>query len=187
VKLPDIYIKIKKQFHLNNTPKEELHIIITALADPDIQKISPIAHLVDKDPNGTAFGDSCLDSWGGWSTDMKFWWMLKWPQEIRDCTLQMIRSAKDGDRIAINEMEYATSIVNFAASMHYWIIQKKREGKNIPYPTVLGSKFRRNSFWSQARNLAGTGISTKTSISLRSFPEFLCVTDGYQRSLMLSN
>ncbi|KAL7503808.1 hypothetical protein ACHAXN_001548, partial [Cyclotella atomus] len=105
----------EEQFHLNKTAKEELRIIRTALADPAIQKISPIAHLVDKDPNGTAFGDSCLDSWGGWSTDMKFWWMLEWPQEIRDRTLPMIKPAKDGDLIAINEMEYATSIVNFAA------------------------------------------------------------------------
>jgi hypothetical protein len=64
--------------------------------------------------------------------------MLECPQEIRDRTLRMIRSAKDGDLIAINEMKYATSIVNFAASMHYWIIQKKQEGKNIPYHhTVL--------------------------------------------------
>jgi hypothetical protein len=77
--------KNKKQFHLNKT--EELRIIRTALADPAIQKFSPIAHLVDKDPNGTAFGDSCLDSWGGWSTNMMFWWMLEWPQEIRDHTL----------------------------------------------------------------------------------------------------
>jgi hypothetical protein len=66
---------------------------------------------------------------------MKFWWMLEWPQEIRDRTLPMIKPAKDGDLIAINEMEYATSIVNFAASMHYWIIQEKREERNIPYPT----------------------------------------------------
>jgi hypothetical protein len=36
----------------------------------------------------------------------------------------------------------------------------------------------------QARNLAGTGISTETSISFRSFPEFVCVTDDYQRSLI---
>jgi hypothetical protein len=51
----------------------------------------------------------------------------------------------------------------------------------------LGSKFWRNSFRSRARNIAGTGILTETSISFRSFPEFLCVTDEYQRSLMLSN
>jgi hypothetical protein len=37
----------------------------------------------------------------------------------------------------MNEMEYATGIVNFAASMHYWLTQKKREELNIPYPTVL--------------------------------------------------
>jgi hypothetical protein len=51
----------------------------------------------------------------------------------------------------------------------------------------LGPKFQRNSFRSWARNLALTGRPTETSIWFRSFPEFLRVTDDYQRSLMLSN
>jgi hypothetical protein len=53
-------------------------------------------------------------------------------------------------------------------------------GRYFRFQPELGSKFRRNSFRSRAQNLAGTRILTKTSISFRSFPEFL-------RSLMLSN
>jgi hypothetical protein len=67
------------------------------------------------------------------------------------------------------------------------LILTERNRLYLSYGWELGSKFRRNSFQSRAWNLAGTGILTETSISFRSFPEFLCVTDDYQRSLMLSN
>jgi hypothetical protein len=129
--------KSKKKYILLPTAKEELRIIRTALLDNSIIKYSPIAHHVDHTPNGTVGGDSCLRACGGYSIDMEYWWYLEWPPEILNSTLLFIKNNKNGDLVAINGLEYATAIINYAASIHYWCIQDKRNTKNIPYPSVL--------------------------------------------------
>eukprot|EP00956_Cyclotella_meneghiniana_P041381 scaffold224955_cov33-Cyclotella_meneghiniana.AAC.1 len=100
--------KSKKQYFLLPTAKEEIRIISAGLSDPSIQKYTPIAHLVNGTPHGTAAGDSCLDAMGGYSIDMKFWWYYEWPKSIREQTLRFIKNNKNGDLITINALEYAT-------------------------------------------------------------------------------
>ena len=129
--------KSKKKFVLLPTAKEELRIIRTALASPDIGKFTPIAHLVKATPNGIAAGDSCLDAMGGYSIDMKFWWYHEWPVDIRVRTLRVVKDNKKGNLITINALEYATILVNYAASYHYWCSQNKRSALGIEYPSVL--------------------------------------------------
>ena len=92
---------------------------------------------MDHDPNSVAGGDSCLTACGGYSIDMEYWWYHEWPQDIQKRTLLYIKDDKSGKLIAINGMEYATAIINYAASIHYWCIQKMCQRKHIPYPSVL--------------------------------------------------
>eukprot|EP00804_Cyclotella_cryptica_P019196 CCRYP_006111-RA/>CCRYP_006111-RA protein AED:0.13 eAED:0.35 QI:0/0/0/1/0/0/2/0/649 len=68
--------------------KEELRIIRQALADPQIMKSTPIAHLIPRTPDGVAYGDSSLDAMGGYSVDMGFWWYVRWPKTVRQRTLR---------------------------------------------------------------------------------------------------
>ena len=129
--------KSKKQYSLLKTAKEELRIIKTAFLDPKINKYTPIAHLIKRTPDGSAAGDSCLDAAGGYSIDMEFWWYYEWPECIRSQTLRFIKNNKNGTLIAINCLEYASIIINYAASYHYWQTQNMRNHKEIEYPSVL--------------------------------------------------
>lgn len=126
----------RTRFILLPTAKEELRIIREALLDPSIQKFAPIAHLIRKTDNAECFGDASLLGMGGWSTDMGFWWYVEWPEEIRNNTLMTLKDNATGKLISINVMEYATELINYAASYHYWVTQKNAEKQGIKYPTI---------------------------------------------------
>jgi hypothetical protein len=128
--------RTKTKHILLPTAKAELHIIRTALLDPTIHKWAPIAHLIDRTPDVNHAGDSSLDAMGGFSIEMKLWWYYEWPQEVRRHTLRFIKSNKDGELITINQMEYATIIVGYAASIYYWCVENEIEKQGIPYPTT---------------------------------------------------
>ena len=66
------------------TLKDELKFIREALSPKDIIKSMPIAHLIlpGEEDAGESHGDYSLDSAGGWSTDMSFWWWYGWPEKI---------------------------------------------------------------------------------------------------------
>lgn len=111
----------QRSYFLNATAKEELHLIRAALLDDTIPKYSPIAFLVPRDPNGTAWGDSCLYAAGGYSIDMKFWWYVEWPSTIVEYTLLYMRNHPEkGKLISINALEYATVIINYCAALLYF-------------------------------------------------------------------
>ena len=122
-----------KRYYFNRTAKAELDLIRRALQDDTIPKCSPIAFLIPRDPSGVAWGDSCLYAAGGYSIDMKFWWYLEWPDEVVQHTLLFIsKTPKDGKFISINALEYATVILNYCASLLYFL----SEAPNVVHPTV---------------------------------------------------
>lgn len=126
----------KQAFYLNRTAIEEFQIIRQAIADPTIDKTCPIAHLVPKEPDAECSGDSSLDSAGGWSIDMEYWWYIEWPQQVRQNTLRFIKNNKNGKLIAINALEYAASLINYAAAFHFWVNLDNINKRGIQYPTV---------------------------------------------------
>lgn len=126
----------KTQFFLLPTAKAELRIIRKALADPTINKWTPIAHMIKKEPDSECAGDSCLYACGGWSVDMGYWFYHEWSAEVQQQTLRHIKNNKQGDLLAINPLEYATGLLQYAASYHYWVILDNITKRNIPYPTV---------------------------------------------------
>jgi hypothetical protein len=126
----------KKEHWINGTLKEELQLIRAALSDKSISKACPIAHLIPDHEDSEAHGDSSLDSAGGWSTDMQFWWWIDWPEEIKKRTLRYIKDGQSGDLVDINNLEYATVLINYAAACHYWITLGNSQKQNIPYPRV---------------------------------------------------
>ena len=65
----------KKSYNFNSTLKEQLKIIVAALSSDWVPTRCPIvAHLIPRDPNGTTDSDSSLDSAGGFSFNMFYWW-----------------------------------------------------------------------------------------------------------------
>eukprot|EP00984_Skeletonema_dohrnii_P032689 scaffold27225_cov80-Skeletonema_dohrnii-CCMP3373.AAC.3 len=129
-----IVYKSQRTYFLNQTAKEELHLIRAALSSSEISFRTPIAHLVPRDPTGTAWGDSSLDAAGGFSSDCKFWWYLEWSAEIKASTLRFHKNNSGGNLISINVLEYASVIINYAAMSFYF--QHHHDPAN-PFPVAL--------------------------------------------------
>lgn len=110
---------LRKAHFINKTMREELNIIHAALKAENIPKAIPIAHAIPDLEDGIAYGDSSLDSAGGWSISMGFWWFIDWPEEIRSKTLRFVKDGKSGELIDIKALEYATILINFAATIHF--------------------------------------------------------------------
>ena len=123
-----------KKHWINRTLKEELHIILSALRSRHMSLRTPIAHLVRRDPSSIAWSDSCLFAAGGYSIDMKFWWYIEWPDEIKKHTLVYVQNNKDGTLISINVLEYAAILVNYAAAYNFY---HTNPDPSDPFPMVL--------------------------------------------------
>jgi hypothetical protein len=123
-----------RRFFINRTLRAELQLVESALSSPWIDMSRPIAHFVQRDPSGIAWSDSSLDAAGGYSVDMKFWWYIQWPEEVRQRTLRFVKNNSTNTLISINVLEYAALIINYVASTHYFLNHKDPED---PYPSVL--------------------------------------------------
>ena len=105
----------RKPHVISKTLKDELRLVREALSRKYIVKFTPIAHLIPGKEDSESRGDSSLDSAGGWSTDMSFWWWHVWPEKISLRTLRFIKDGNSGEHIDINSLEYVTVIINYAA------------------------------------------------------------------------
>ena len=86
------------------------------MADTDISLYTLIAIIVPRDYEYVMWADSCKQSGGGWSTDMKFWWYLEYPTKI--VTRATLANNKGGKYISINVLEMVCMIVNHAAAIY---------------------------------------------------------------------
>ena len=123
----------RKHF-INITLQQELHLITTALQSRHLKLGTPIGHLVHRDPSASAWSGSCLFAAGGYSTDMKFWWYIAWPDKIKSHTLVYVRNNKDRRLVSINVLEYAALLINYAAAYHFYL---HNPDPADPYPQVL--------------------------------------------------
>ena len=73
--------------------------------------------MIPRTPSFSTCGDACLYGGGGFSIDMKFWWHLEWPEEIKGNTKLFLPENKSAKMININVLEYATIILNYAAAL----------------------------------------------------------------------
>lgn len=80
-----------------------------------------------------AWGDASLDALGGYSLDMGFWWCYQLPDTIFKQTLHHIKNGKKGNLISINKLEYATVLLNYAATISFWCTRcKNYTGYQVP-------------------------------------------------------
>ena len=78
---------------------------------------TPIAHLIPREPTMVCEFDACLDGAGGICHHKKFLWILQWPETVKQFTLNRILSRNNSDLIDINLLEFAASIICYAASI----------------------------------------------------------------------
>ncbi len=103
---------------INGTMQEELDFIRQALQeDSGIDFETPIAFIIPRIPNALLFGESLLQSCGGYSFELKVWWYVQFPQEIALRTLLHLKNNEHSSFISINCLEYITIIMNYCAAL----------------------------------------------------------------------
>jgi len=111
----------KRKFKISLSLRRELEFLIYLFKNrKKLGFASPIAHLIDKDPDFHVIGDACLEGAGGFSPDLHFWWYIRWPHWVRQKTLKFfVKTFKtlDGSFLSINLLEYTTIILSYAASI----------------------------------------------------------------------
>lgn len=135
-----------KQEHFFNTQtKKDIKLLYQFLQQPASRWEVPIAHVVDRDPEFESFGDASLDSGGGFSTTLRFWWYWEWPEKVQKQTLKhwvKVPNSEDPQTlISINLLEYVAIIINYAAAT--FVLANTTFGKGPvgsicehPYPTL---------------------------------------------------
>lgn len=110
--------------------KQDLHLLREYLSKDFQYWEVPISHLVPRIPDFQSHGDACLNSGGGWSSSLKFWWYYAWPKEVREKTLKYWKRdfIIEGERVSINLLEFLVIIINYAAASFIVYLLKKGEG-----------------------------------------------------------
>ena len=148
----------KARCFISKPLRQELKLLSDILKSTEFKWETPIAHLVPRTPDFIAWGDSSLDAAGGFSTDLKFYWHLLWPEEIKKKTLKYfdIRIKEKEKLISINLLEYAVVIVNYA------IVTE------IAKQSDLFSKFKYQSLLNWSDNKTAIAWTRKAAISTES-------------------
>ena len=108
----------KSRTYLSSAVCEELAFIIKVFSNPDTYRWeSPIAHLIRREQDYEACQDSCLWGAGGFSPNLRFWWIVEWSNQIYHRT-KLPRN--DKHCISINLLEYAAIIIGLAGSIIAW-------------------------------------------------------------------
>ena len=99
--------------------KEELRMMKDILSNPKKFNLeTPIAHVINREPDFISYGDACLEAGGGYSQNM-FWWHIEWPNEIKALTVKNLtvtrRCLVSKELVSINLLEFVVEIINYAA------------------------------------------------------------------------
>jgi hypothetical protein len=86
------------------------------LGDTKISLHTPIAAIVPRDYKHTMWADSCKQSGGGWSTNLKFWWHLEYPAKVVERAT--LANNKGSKYISIDVLEMVCVIVNYVAAIY---------------------------------------------------------------------
>ena len=118
---------VKRKMPYHQRTEKELVLLEAIIQNPKINWSTPISHMVVRDPDFAAWGDSSLSQAGGFSHDLKFWWHWEWPDSIQARTLSayQLKAKIDDKLISINLLEYAAVITNYAITVQI-------KGSSIP-------------------------------------------------------
>ncbi len=126
-----------KQFYfISKTMRAEIEFIRQALREDSWLKFEvPIAFIIPRTPSAYLFGYSSLLACGGYSTALRIWWYLSFPDFIIKRTLLHLKNNKDETFISINRLEYVTIIINYCTAIT--AISESDDIIDDPNPVVL--------------------------------------------------
>jgi len=79
----------KTTFFITIPLRNELRYLHHIFSSKKYKIQSPISHVIPRDPDYIAHGDACLDGAGGFSSKLKFWWFIPWPDAIQNRNIKM--------------------------------------------------------------------------------------------------
>ena len=97
---------------------------------------APIAFLIKRMPFASTFGDACLEAGGGYSIKLKFWWHIKFPEEVVRRTLKHMPNNKDERLISINVLEFIVVIIDYCAAL---VVVMTENVTDDPFPILLNA------------------------------------------------
>ena len=127
----------KTKFFITTPLRNELRYLHHIFSSKKYKIQSPISHVIPRDPDYIAYGDACLDGAGGFSTKLKFWWFIPWPDEIKNRNIKNFQTkynTPSGDILSINLLEYIAIIISYTAAIH--LLHTNQITPNHPYPTI---------------------------------------------------
>ena len=97
----------------------ELKLMKHILSNPNMYNLqTPIAHIIQREPDFITYGDACLEAGGGYCENL-FWWHVEWPENIKALTLKNLLVTKKfkltNELVSINLLEFVIKIINYAA------------------------------------------------------------------------
>ena len=104
---------------IDSSMRNELNLMKCILANPKRFSLeTPIAHIINRQPDFISYGDASLEAGGGFSNGL-FWWHIEWPEEIKSLTLKKItvtrRCSETNKLVSINLLEFVVEIINYVA------------------------------------------------------------------------
>ena len=124
----------KTKFFINKTLRAEVKLLTTIFSDSDTCKWEiPIRHLIDTDYDCTVLGDACLEGGGAFCDELRFWYFLEWPDNIKKRKLKA--KVKHSELVSINCLEFVIIIVSYNAILD--AIELLGRLHNIPHPKSL--------------------------------------------------
>ena len=125
----------KQIYVIIETMQAEIDFIRQALReDSGISFEIPIAFIIPRTPSASLFGDNSFRACGGYSTALRVWWYMPFPNEIVHQTLLLMRNNGDETFISINCLKYGTIIINYCAAIYAVL---KNKDITDPHPVVL--------------------------------------------------
>jgi hypothetical protein len=75
-----------------------------------------------------------LEGAGRFSITLGFWWHIRFPDEVVQCTLQFKTNNNNGMLVSINILEFMTVVINYCAALH---VVWTSPITNNPHPVIL--------------------------------------------------
>ena len=104
---------VSYQYNIDKTMHQDLDLLWNKLKqDLGIDWETSIVHLIPLMPFAATVGDSSLDSAGGFSIALRFWWHLTFLDKVIQRTLCFKQDNADSTLISIDTLEFVPVIIN---------------------------------------------------------------------------
>jgi hypothetical protein len=122
------------QYNINRTMHAKIKFFCNNLKDSGIEWETPIAHLIPRTPFAKTIGDRLLEGAGGFLIALGFWWHIRFPNKIIQCTLLLNSNNEDSLLVSINVLEFVTVIINYCAALQIFRTTNVTED---PHPVLM--------------------------------------------------